>query len=56
MTTKINFINLKLRSHEEYLNCRTYFVKQNSQNSRLFVSILPKKHPVKVGLEEIEKL
>ena len=25
--SKINFRNLKLKSHEEYLICRTYFVK-----------------------------
>ena len=27
MMSKINFENLKLKSHEEYLNCRTYFVQ-----------------------------
>ena len=26
MMSKINFRNLKLKSHEEYLICRTYFV------------------------------
>ena len=26
MMAKINFRNLKLKSHEEYLICRTYFV------------------------------
>ena len=26
MLSKINFRNLKLKSHEEYLICRTYFV------------------------------
>ena len=25
--SEINFENLKLKSHEEYLNCRTYFVQ-----------------------------
>ena len=26
MMSKLNFENFKLKSHEEYLNCRTYFV------------------------------
>ena len=28
--SKINFINLKLKSHEEYLIYRTYFIKQKT--------------------------
>ena len=27
LMSKINFRNLKLKSHEEYLICRTYFVQ-----------------------------
>ena len=30
MMSKINFRILKLKSHEEYLICRTYFVSQNT--------------------------
>ena len=30
MTTKLNFRTLKLKSHEEYLIYRTYFVKQKT--------------------------
>ena len=28
MLFKCNFVNLKLKSHEEYLIYRTYFIKQ----------------------------
>ena len=28
--TKSNFINLKLKRHEEYLNYRTYYIKQRT--------------------------
>ena len=30
MMSKLNFRNLKLKSHEEYLICRTYFVQQKT--------------------------
>ena len=35
MTTKSNFRNLKLKSHEEYLIYRTYFIKQKTRICKL---------------------